>query len=292
MTSVEAPAVLAGEQAEQAARAAAVTVRTVAGLDELTAVEGLYEQIWRSQHHAPIGTEMLRALSKGGNYVGVAYAGDTMVGACVGFFAAPSDLTLHSHIAGVLPQSARHGVGYALKLHQRAWALRRGIGIIEWTFDPLIARNAYFNLVKLAGRPTEYLPNFYGGMQDRINTGDDTDRLLLRWDLQAPLVVAACSTQWKPRYAAELDRQDDVAVVLGRGSAGEPVVGTADAPTLLVAVPPDVERLRISDPQQATAWRLAVRNTLGELLGRGARARAFTRDGWYLLDAAGTPNHP
>ncbi|HWC24422.1 MAG TPA: GNAT family N-acetyltransferase [Flexivirga sp.] len=291
MTSVAAPAVLAGEQAAQAARSAAVTVRTVTGLDELTAVERLYEQIWRSQHHAPIGTEMLRALAKAGNYVGVAYAGDTMVGACVGFFAAPSDLTLHSHIAGVLPQSSRRGVGYALKLHQRAWALHRGIGVIEWTFDPLIARNAYFNLVKLGGRPTEYLPNFYGGMRDRINTGDDTDRLLLRWDLQDPQVVAACSTQWQQVPVAELDRPG-CAVALGRGPSGEPITGATDAPTLLVAVPPDVERLRVSDPQLASAWRLAVRNTLGELLGRGARAHAFTRDGWYLLDTTDIPNHP
>ncbi|GAB3495251.1 GNAT family N-acetyltransferase [Flexivirga lutea] len=290
MTSLDAPAILAEEQATRAARAAGITVRTATGLNEITAVEELYEQIWRSQDNAPIGTEMLRALSKAGNYIGVAHAGDAVVGACVGFFAPPSDRTLHSHIAGVLPRSARRGVGYALKLHQRAWALRRGIDVIEWTFDPLIARNAYFNLVKLGGRPAEYLPNFYGGMRDRINTGDDTDRLLLQWHLQEPAVVAACSTHWQPLQVARLDGPG-CAVALGRGTGGEPVPGVTEAPTLLVAVPPDVEQLRGSDPALATAWRFAVRDALGGLLARGARARAFTRDGWYVLET-GTPETP
>lgn len=285
MTRLESPITSAQEQAAAAANAAAVNVRTVTDLDELAGVEDLYERIWHSEHNAPIGTEMLRALSKAGNYVAGAYVADTMVGACVGFFAPPSDRTLHSHIAGVLPQAARRGVGYALKLHQRAWALERGIGVIEWTFDPLIARNAYFNLVKLGGRPTEYLPNFYGGMRDRINTGDDTDRLLLCWDLEDPGVSEACSMQRQPTYAAELRHRDDVAVALGRGPAGEPVIGSTDAPTLLIAVPPDVEALRGTDPQLASVWRHEVRKVLGELLNGGARARAFTRDGWYVLDA-------
>lgn len=280
----------AEEQAGDAARAAGVSVRTVTELDALNSVEVLYERIWRSQHNAPIGTEMLRALAKAGNYVGGAYVGDTMVGACVGFFAAPSDRTLHSHIAGVLPQSARHGVGYALKLHQRAWALQRGVEVIEWTFDPLIARNAYFNLVKLAGRPAEYLQNFYGGMQDQINTGDDTDRLLLRWDLEDPEVIAACSAQWQPLYGEQLDRRE-FGIALGRGPNGEPVIGDSAGSALLVAVPTDVEALRVSDPELATEWRHAVRKTLGDLIAGGARARTFTRDGWYVLDATDRPNH-
>ncbi len=56
-----------------------------------------------------------------------------------------------------------------MKLHQRAWAIARGIPVIEWTFDPLVARNAYFNIRKLGAMPVEYLPNFYGIMGDGIN---------------------------------------------------------------------------------------------------------------------------
>lgn len=291
MSRVDAPPLLAEEQATAAARAAGVTIRTVTDLEELIAVEALYEKIWRSESTPPIGTEMLRALSKAGNYVGCAYAEGVMVGACVGFFAAPADRTLHSHIAGVLPHAGRHGVGYALKLHQRAWALRRDVAMIEWTFDPLIARNAYFNLVKLAGRLTEYLPNFYGEIQDQINTGDDTDRLVVRWVLQDPDVVAACSTGRRPPAVAELDRTE-LSVALGRGPAGEPVIGPANGRSLLVAVPTDVEGMRVTDPALATRWRYAVRKTVGDLIADGARARSFTRDGWYVFDTVDHLNPP
>ena len=74
--------------------------------------------------------------------------------------------------------------------------------VIEWTFDPLVARNAYFNLVKLAAEPSEYLTNFYGPMLDLINGKDDTDRLLVRWDLASPEVVAASAGTPRPRPAA------------------------------------------------------------------------------------------
>src|SRR3712207_7442617 len=62
------------------------------------------------------------------------------------------------------------------KLHQRAWAIARGVHEVAWTFDPLVARNAWFNLTKLGARATEYLPNFYGPMDDGINGADESDR--------------------------------------------------------------------------------------------------------------------
>ena len=89
-----------------------------------------------------------------------------MLGACIGFFGPPAHAELHSHIAGVRPAGLGRSVGFALKVHQRAWCLRRDVRVIAWTYDPLIRRNAYFNLVKLGARPAEYLRNFYGVMDD------------------------------------------------------------------------------------------------------------------------------
>ncbi|HEX4222862.1 MAG TPA: GNAT family N-acetyltransferase, partial [Pseudonocardiaceae bacterium] len=220
-----------------------------------------------------------RALSKAGNYVAGAFDGPELVGACVGFFAAPAHTALHSHIAGVSASVAGRHVGYALKLHQRAWALSSGVPLIEWTFDPLVARNAYFNIVKLGGLPAEYLPNFYGDMADGINGDDDTDRLLLRWDLTAPRALAACAGRFEPVDLGTLN----AAVGLGRGDRGEPVLGPADADTVVVAVPRDVEALRINDPGQAKEWRIAVREVLGGLLATGAHVRGFDRAGWYVV---------
>ena len=88
--------------------------------------------------------------------------------------------------------AGRH-VGFALKLHQRAWCLDRGITLLEWTYDPLVARNAYFNLGKLGARVAEYLPDFYGVMGDGINRYDESDRILVHWSLEDAVVVDACA---------------------------------------------------------------------------------------------------
>ena len=75
-----------------------------------------------------------------------------MVGASAGFFTAPPDAVLHSHITGVAPGQHR-GIGFPLKVHQQAWALACGVPEVVWTFDPLVARNAWFNLAKLRRCP-------------------------------------------------------------------------------------------------------------------------------------------
>ncbi|MFE7439007.1 GNAT family N-acetyltransferase [Streptomyces chartreusis] len=271
------------DQAMAAAAAAGVQVREVSGGRELDAVHHLFSLIWQSgPAGAPMTGELLRALVKSGNYVGGAFDGDQLVGACVGFFGAPADEAMHSHIAGVSNAARGRSVGFALKLHQRAWSLQRGVSAISWTFDPLIRRNAYFNLVKLAARPTEYLANFYGGMHDGINSGDHTDRLLVRWQLVGEPVRAACAGEFTSADAAAC-RAAGAAVVLDKSPKGTPVAGTSDSSTLLVAVPPDIERLRLTAPGEAKDWRVALREALGTLMEQGARVTGFDRSGWYVL---------
>ncbi len=230
--------------------------------------------------------ELLRAFSKAGNYVAGAFDGDELVGACVGFFGAPADEALHSHIAGVSAGARGRSVGFALKLHQRAWALLRGVSAVTWTFDPLVRRNAYFNLAKLGAPPEEYLANFYGGMHDAINGDDDSDRLLVHWRLDAPTVVAACVGTTVP-VDAEAERTSGAAVALGISALGAPELGTLDGPALLVAAPADIEILRVRDPGCAKDWRIALREVLGTLIADGARVAGFDRAGWYVLHRPG-----
>jgi predicted GNAT superfamily acetyltransferase len=275
---VDTDAERAVEAADSAAQASGVVVRE---LTELIEVD-LYAAIWGRDQSPPMSLELLRAFTKAGNYVGGAFDGDVLVGACVGFFHAPAEDALHSHIAAVSPRAAGQHVGFALKLHQRAWALLRGVSEIAWTFDPLVSRNAYFNLVKLGARPVEYLPNFYGAMLDTINGQDDSDRLLVRWPLRDPAVVAACAGRPVPFVVA-----DEVAggaeVALGIGADCRPRPGRLDAATALVAVPPDISRLRATDPALAHDWRLAVRDCLTALVADGAHIAGFDRAGWYVV---------
>ncbi|QEV21621.1 GNAT family N-acetyltransferase [Streptomyces alboniger] len=249
-----------------------LAVRELHKLRELAAASALFEEIWGSAPGAsPMGTEQMRALSHAGNYVAGAFADGRLVGASVAFFAAPVGQALHSHVTGAL---SGHAAGPALKWHQRAWALSRGLSTITWTFDPLVRRNAHFNLAKLGARPVEYLTGFYGSLDDAINGGDDTDRALVAWDLSHP--AEAPSAPPPVRVPAD-------AVTALSVRDGLPVLGTVDSPTLLVDVPPDIEALRRSDPGAAKAWRLALRQVLGGLLAEGARVTGFHNRTSYVV---------
>jgi predicted GNAT superfamily acetyltransferase len=268
----------AGIAADELAGRLDVRIADLTTVAEQRAAADLFRRIWRADSPDQlINVSLLRALAHSGNYVVGAYRGGEMLGAAVAFLGTDH---LHSHITGVAV--AGQGVGYALKLHQRAWALRRGLAEVRWTFDPLVRRNAYFNLQKLGARAAAYLPDFYGDMVDGINTGDATDRLYIRWELASARALAA--------VRGELPEADprEAHVLLGRSATDAPVEPGDAWPggTALVAVPTDVEALRGRDPEVATQWRYAVRGAMRRALDRGYRIASMTRDGWYVLEGS------
>jgi predicted GNAT superfamily acetyltransferase len=282
----------ADEVAARAAKAAGVVVRELETLAELEAMTALFDEIWEPDPGNPsVRLDLLRAMTKAGNYATGAYdaASGALLGACVGFFGPPSRAELHSHIAGVVPAGLGRSVGFALKVHQRAWCLHRDVRVIAWTYDPLIRRNAYFNLVKLGARPVEYLRNFYGVMDDVINGGTETDRMLVHWDLRS--VAASDASAGKPRPASFAgERARGAVVALSADGDGLPVPGLplaggplTRAPRLLVGVPADIEAIRLAEPARAAAWRAALRDVLSPLLTGGAHVTGFDRSGWYVV---------
>jgi predicted GNAT superfamily acetyltransferase len=252
-----------------------IEVRELHEMVELECVDALFDDIWHFGPGAPpITIELMRALSHAGGYVAGAFDGDVLVGGSVGFLAA--DRTLHSHVTG----ATRRGVGLDLKLHQRRWALERGLERITWTYDPLVRRNAHFNLAKLGARPVEYLPCFYGILDDAINQGDESDRLLASWPLTAPHVERPA--RWEPY---DQPGPGDAVVALA-DEGGRPVaapVGGADR-RVLVAVPEDIEGLRQSDPGAGKAWRHAVREVLGGLMAEGHAVTGFSGKRYYVVE--------
>src|SRR5919106_1380738 len=162
-----------------------VEIREVSSLEDVQAVAGLVDRVWGEQR-------LLAAFHEG-----------DMVGAQVGFLALDEGRpSLHSYVTGVLPGREHRGVGFRLKVAQRAWCLSTGIETVTWTFDPLIARNAYFNLRKLAAVAIRFERNFYGPMEDAINVGDRSDRLLIRWEVRTPRVEAAVTGRLEPPDAS------------------------------------------------------------------------------------------
>jgi predicted GNAT superfamily acetyltransferase len=251
------------QAAERAQTAAGVQVRPLSAVAEMVQAAEVLGGIWGQGGHLPLTPELLRALAATENYVAGAFDADTLVGVLVGFHSMADFGELHSHIAGVSAARAGRSIGFALKQHQRAWAIDRGIAVIEWTFDPLVARNAHFNLVKLGADATRYLPDFYGPMTDAINAGDSTDRLLVRWRLTAPQAVAAA-------------RGDRRVLPAGPGLTHIPI-------------PPDIEALRRTDPGAARAWRERVAEALAPALARGHRIVGFDSARGYAVAGPAEP---
>ncbi|MCD4524520.1 GNAT family N-acetyltransferase [Nocardioides sp. cx-173] len=292
--------------AARAAAEAGVNIRLAHDVVDLDAARATIDAVWRPQpDNPPVTRGMLRALTHAGSYCGVALDGGVVVGASVGFLGLhgtgaareglghvpPPVPLVHSHITGTVPETSGRHVGRALKLHQRAWALEHGITTITWTYDPLVRRNAYFNITKLGARATAYLNDFYGDMTDGLNVGQGSDRLVATWTLLDPVVVAAADgVVAAPPVAGlmqaggrvVLEDDDDSPVVLADGQGGV-------RERVLARVPADIERLRTRSPALASAWREAVRASVGDRMRAGWEVTAFSRSGYYELTPTATP---
>lgn len=231
----------------------------------------------------PLPPELAWVLAHSGNYVAVAWRGDEAAGAAIGFRGSDEEGDLlHSHIVGVSTAHQGANIGYTLKQHQRRWALDRGLPRVTWTFDPLVGRNAYFNVVKLGARLTRYYVDFYGPMSDGINNGDETDRCLVTWRLDGAAARAAAAGQFAPADPAAY-RAAGAAEVLVRTADGTPSLRPSGADVRLLQVPDDIVGLRRRDPAAARAWRLALREALASAFADGLEVLGVSRDCWYVL---------
>lgn len=248
-------------------------MRTLTGAAECARASALLARVWGTARDAsPLSSDLLVSLGHAGACVLGAFATDgDLVGSAVCLAGEPCSPAVYSLIAAAGGQVAGRGVGYALKLSQRSWALDRGATRMVWTFDPLVRRNAHFNINRLGARVASYAPDFYPPMHDAINHADLPDRLVADWRLTEP--------------AAERGDQPGGVALLSCDSAGRPVPHEiGDARLVSVTVPRDIEAIRRADPALGRQWRLAVRGALHDRLARDQRIVGFTADGAYLLE--------
>ena len=225
-------------------------------------VVDVFQQVWGSPTEL-VRLEMLMAVAHSGGYVCAAYdptrpgqQHGTILGASLGILARHHDQpALHSHVTGLLPGVRHSGVGRSLKMHQRSWAAERNIDWIVWTFDPLVRRNAWFNIAVLGADVHEYLPSFYGTMTDALNAGDESDRLLVAWDVH----------QEPP---------------------SEPKDGSGLSGVELIPTPEDIVALRRTSPSEVAEWRSTTRDALSSALAADRPVVGFTREGEYVIGAS------
>ncbi len=233
-----------------------VAVRNLHHAHDMVEVVDVFKRVWGSETEL-VRLEMLMAISHSGGYVTGVYdtsgGADEILGASVAILARYRDRpALHSHVTGILPDVQHSGLGRAVKLHQAGWAAERSLDWIVWTFDPLVRRNAWFNIAVLGVEVHRYLESFYGEMTDAINVGDESDRLFVAWHVPT---------------AGAGGRRD----------------GSDVADAELIPTPDDIVALRGTDPAAVARWRRETRAALTAALDAGRPIVGFTRDGNYVV---------
>ena len=154
---------------------------------------------------------------------------------------------------------------------------------MTWTFDPLVRRNAYFNLVKLGATAVAFHQDFYGSMQDEVNAGDLSDRILIEWDLDSPRALDASVAALPSPSTSRPSTGDGPWCGCPSVPDGVPEVATGGAPSNSFRSPTTSSPCATPTPSLARRWRLALRETLGAALEEGDHADGITRDGWYVV---------
>lgn len=229
-----------------------ITVRALAGRHEYADAVQLQRMIWGWEDLDILPVRFfVVARDIGGQLLG-AFDDDFMCGFCVAIPGVkPGGAAyLHSHMLGVLPEYRDASAGGMLKLAQREDALARGFDLVEWTFDPLELKNAYFNIEKLGAVIRQYLPNHYGITSSSLGGGLPTDRCLAEWHLKRP-------------------RQEVT-------------------PLARIPVPAGLDRLRRTDPDEVLQIQQQVARLFQQNLASGLAVTGFERSpdsGTYLFSS-------
>ncbi len=183
------------------------TVRPARSREDYEACVRLQRDVWGLSDLEVTSAIQLVATVHAGGLLLLAEAGARgVVGFCYAFAALRGgEAHLHSDMLAVRPDWRGRGLGLALKWAQREEALRRGLRLVTWTFDPMRAGNARLNLARLGATAGELLPDFYGTTSSNLHQGLPTDRLLARWDLDSDRVRARAAGEARPADAESAD---------------------------------------------------------------------------------------
>ena len=270
-----------------------IRIRDLKTIDDFRRVVDLEHAVWGYTDSADTVTVpvFIFTVKRGATLIGAFDADDRMVGfayAVVGI--KDGRPMLWSHMTGVLPDY-RGGLGYRLKLEQRARALAQGYELIEWTFDPMQAMNAHLNFAKLGGVVEEYAENFYGESTSALHRGTPTDRLVVSWRIGEPHVVRRLEqTSGLQARSHEVEEAPvaNVTAIDGEWRVVKSLDLSVVERRVWVEIPTGFTQMQQQAPERALQWRLHVRQMFQAYFAKGYRAVDFVlqRDagfGRYLL---------
>ena len=260
-------------EAREAATGAGVVIDGIVSGADRESVASLMNEIWGPDVVLPLN--MLRAMQFAGDGVLLARRNKIPVGFSVGVMGWADGLHFHSHQVGVVESERSTGVGFALKMAQRAACLVNGVTEMRWTFDPLLYSNAVFNLNRIGARMSEFLPNVYGARNDQFNLGDVTDRVKVCWNLDSDVgALSVTASSGAPRLI-------DVTETVIRSNQ-EIVVGS------VLPIPPNYHALRASNKDIASMWRVAMSSALHDVFESGHSIAGVGEQGYVVGVRSGT----
>lgn len=194
----------------------AISFRELQRPEDMMPVVELQYEIW-GQSDATPANQLVISVKTGGHVIG-AFDGEKLIGFAYGFPAVllGQEPWIASHMLAVRPEYAGSGLGRALKWWQRDLVLAQGYSRMTWTFDPLEARNAHLNLNRLGAVAREYIVNCYGIMDDRLNAGLPSDRLMAEWNMRSERVERAKAGELTPEGSVRVEIPQDFQTVKRR----------------------------------------------------------------------------
>ena len=237
-----------------------IETRALTAHAEFSEAVRLQKEIWGFEDVELLPLRLFVVATKIGGQAFGAFDGKRMVGFCVSIPGLkPGGKTyLHSHMLGVLPEYRDSGLGRRLKLAQREEALGRGIDLIEWTFDPLEIKNAYFNIERLGAVVRRFVLNQYGTTTSHLHGGLPTDRCVAEWWIASPRAKAIIAGEKFERNPAETR----------------------------IAIPAEIASIRKKEPKRAREIQKHASEEFCSAFGRGLAVIGFEKSpqaGTYLL---------
>jgi predicted GNAT superfamily acetyltransferase len=242
-----------------------IEIRQLFTLDEYREALELQKTIWGFADVDLLPLRFFVVANGVGGHVFGAFDDGRMIAFCLGIPGAKPGgrLYLHSHMLGVLPEYRNSGIGRLLKLRQRDDALARGIDLIEWTFDPLALKNAFFNIERLGAIARRYAVNQYGLTASPLHGGLPTDRCYAEWWIDSPRVHNLL--------------------------AGQPLIHAESSSGSVerIAYPADIAKITAEDPVRAREIQKTNGARLQQAFARGLAATGFVPgeiESTYLLE--------
>lgn len=264
-----------------------VEIRHVRTHDEFVACVALQHETWGAAFREVVPAAILKVTQRIGGVTAGAFAADgTLLGFVFGVTGVEHGALVHwSDMLAVSARAQNHGLGRRLKEFQREALRAFGVTRMYWTYDPLVARNAHFNLNSLRAQVTEYVPDMYGSdTGSAMHSGLGTDRLIVVWPIVPALRGTAEAVPLEPDWGS--------ALMLNAGMVEDGDADLAARAALPAAVrieiPGDIFQVQATSPARAIRWRATTRDAFQWALGSGYSVVRFEQDaraqrGCYLL---------